>query len=239
MEVVMTSQELRNYQMLGRVRDFGTAHRDLFPARSVAGKLFAAVAAAADELQQHETTESAGRGGEQEGVASKAAARASLRRQVSAIAKTARASEVPGLSLGKFRASLACGDERLLSQARTFLKEAKPFADTFVAHELPPDFLSQLRAAIEAFEQAMAARASGRNQRVGARASIEATMEAGLRAVRRLGDIVPNRLQDPSAVALWNGARRMERGPRTRNGAAAVAAEPSPSPSAVTPAPAA
>jgi hypothetical protein len=236
MEAVMTNQEIRNYQMLGRVRDFGTAHRDLFPARSVAGKLFAAVAAAADDLQQHETTESAGRGGEQEGAVSKAAARAELRRQVGAIAKTARASEVPGL--GKFRASLSCGDERLLSQARTFLQEAKPFAETFVAHELPSNFLRQLQAAIDAFEQAMRERASGRDQRVGARASIEATMEAGLRAVRRLSDIVPNKLQNPSAVALWNGARRMERGPRTKSGAA-VAPEPSPSPSAVTPAPAA
>jgi hypothetical protein len=152
--------------------------------------------------------------------------------------QTARASEVPGLG-GTFRPPAAGSDERLLSQARTFLKEAKPFASTFVAHELPPNFLSQLRAAIEAFEQATVERRSGRDQRVAARASIEATMEAGLRAVRRLSAIVPNRLQDPSAVALWNGARRVEYGGRTKNGAAAVVPEPSPSTSAVTPAPAA
>jgi hypothetical protein len=127
MEVVMTNEEMRKYQMLVRVRDFGAARRDLFPARSVAGKLFAAVAAAADALQQHETTEIAGRGGEQDGAVSTTAARAALRRQVGAIAQTARAAEAPGLG-GTFRASLSCGDERLLSQARTFLKEAKPFA---------------------------------------------------------------------------------------------------------------
>jgi hypothetical protein len=232
----MTSQEMRKYQMLGRVREFGAAHRDLFPARSVAGKLFAAVAAAADALQQYETTEMAGRGGEQDGAASKAAAREALRRQVGAIAQTARAAEAPGLG-GKFRASLSCSDERLLSQARTFLKEAKPFADTFVAHELPSNFLRQLQAAIEAFERAMRERASGRDQRVGARARIEATMTTGLRAVRRLSAIVPNKLQDPSAVALWEGARRFDRGVRAKNGAAAVAPESSPSP--VTAAPAA
>src|SRR6516164_4970944 len=167
----MTELELRQYQMLVRMRDFGAAHRDLFPRRSIAGKLFAAVADAADALQQHETAELAGRGGEQEGVA----ARAALRRQVSASVQTARASEVPGLG-GTFRASPAGSDERLLSQARTFLKEAKPFVDTFVAHELPPNFLGQLRAAIEALEQAMLARTTGRDQRVGARASIEAAM---------------------------------------------------------------
>jgi hypothetical protein len=230
MEAVMTNQEIRKYQMLGRVRDFGAAHRDLFPARSVAGKLFAAVAAAAEALQQHETTESAGRGGEQEGAASKAAARAALRRQVGAIAHTARAAEVPGLG-GKFRALLSCNDERLLSQARTFLKEAKPFAETFVAHELPSNFLRQLQAAIDAFEQAMQVRASGRDQRVGARARIDASMKTALHAVRRLNAIVPNRLDDPAAVALWNMARRVDAG-RVKSDEAAVpnGSEPSSSP---------
>jgi hypothetical protein len=236
MEVVMTNQDIRKYQMLCRVGEFGAAHRDLFPARSVAGKLFAAAAAAADSLQQYETTELAGRGGEQDGVASKAVARTALRRQVSAIVRTAQASEVPGLG-GKFRVSPSCSDERLLSQARTFLKEAKPFADTFVAHELAPDFLSQLRAAIEAFERATLTRMSGRKQRVGARADMEAAMEAGLRAVRRLNAIVPNRLQEPSVVALWNSARRIESGARAKNGEASVA--PQPSPTAGTHAPAA
>ena len=232
----MTALEIRKYQLFVRVREFGATHRDLFPARSVAGKLFAAVAAAADALRQGDSKELAGRGGEQDAAASQRAARTALRRQVRAIAQTAAAAEAPGLG-SKFRASLNCNDERLLSQARTFLTEAKPFAGTFVAHELPSNFLRQLQAAIEAFEQAMRERASGRDQRVGARAGIEATMATGLRAVRRLSAIVPNKLQDPSVVALWNGARRLEYGARAKNGAAAVA--PEPSPSAVTAAPAA
>src|SRR5262245_49580299 len=231
----MTSHEIRQYQMLARVRDFGATHRDLFPARSVAGKLFAAVTAAADALQHHDAQELAGRGGQQEGAASKAAARAALRRQVRAVAQTAAAAETPGLG-GKFRASLACSDERLLSQARTFLEEAKPFVETFVAHELPPTFLRQLQTAIDALERAKSERASGRAQRVAARARIEATMEAALGAVRRLNAIVPNRLDDPAAVALWNGARKIEYGARTKNGGAAIAAEPAPAQSAVTPA---
>jgi len=223
----MTELEIRKYQTLVRVRDFGAAHRDLFPARSVAGKLFAAVAEAADALPQHETTELAGRGGQQDGAASKAAARAVLRRQVRAIALVAGAADVPGLG-AKFRASLSCSDERLLSQARSFLKEAKPFADTFVAHELPSNFLRQLQEAIDAFEAATSERATGRAQRVGARARIEATMEEGLRAVRRLSAIVPNKLDDPAAVAMWDLARRIDYGrvktdePAAPNGSAAT-----------------
>jgi hypothetical protein len=216
----MTSQEMRKYQMLGRVREFGAAHRDLFPARSVAGKLFGAVAAAADALQQYETTEMAGRGGEHDGAASKAAAREALRRQVGAIAQTARAAEAPGLG-GKFRASLDCNDERLLSQARSFLEEAKPFAETFVAHELPSSFLRQLQAATDAFERAMRERASGRDQRVAARARFGASMKAAVHAVRRLNAIVPNKLDDPAAVVLWNLARRIDYG-RVRKSEPAV-----------------
>jgi hypothetical protein len=206
----MTIEDIRKYQMLVRVQEFGTAHRDLFPARTVAGKLFAA-------------------------VASKTAARAVLRGRLRAIARIAATADVPGLG-AKFRASLDCNDERLLSQGRTFLEEAKPFAETFVAHELPSNFLRQLQAAIDAFEGAMGERASGRDQRVGARARIEATMKEGLRAVRRLSAIVPNKLQDPASVTLWNGARRIEYGGRTKNSEAPVAPGPSTSAGAQAPA---
>ena len=34
----MTNKEIRKYQMLVRVHEFGAAHQHLFPARSVAGK---------------------------------------------------------------------------------------------------------------------------------------------------------------------------------------------------------
>jgi len=204
----MTTVEIRKYQMLVRVRDFGVAHRDLFPARSITGKLFAEVTAAADALREHQTAELAAQGSTQDGVLSKAAARAALRRQVQAIAQTARAVEAPGL-VGKFRASLSCGDARLLSQALMFVKEAKPFEETFVAHDLPPDFLKKLQAAIDAFEQAIDQRTSGRKQWLAARSDIEDAMEEGLRAARRLSGLVPNKLEDRATVALWNDARRV------------------------------
>jgi hypothetical protein len=211
MEVVMTNSEIRRYQMLVRVRDFGAAHRELFSKSSVAGKLFAIVADAADAVQRHETTELAGRGGEQKGATSKAEARLTLRRRVAAIANTARACEEQGLA-DQFRATVSCSDARLVSQARTFLEEAKPFVKTFVAHELPSNFLSELREAIEAFEQASGERTSARDRRIGAQARIGAIMETALGAVRRLNRIVPNRLQDPAAIALWTGARRVQYG---------------------------
>jgi hypothetical protein len=216
----MTSQEMRKHEMLMRVRQFGEAHRHLFPARSVAGKLFAAVAAAAEALQQYASNELAGRSGEQEGVLSKATARAALRRQLRAISKTAGAIDAPGFP-GKFRAVLDASNAGLLQEARTFLEEAKPLAGTFVAHELPPNFLAKLREGVDALERAMDERTSGRAQREGARGSIEAAMAEGLRAVRRLSAIVPNKLQDPGVSRQWDLARRTERA-RVRNSGTAA-----------------
>jgi hypothetical protein len=212
----MTNEEIRKYQMLVRVREFGAAHRDLFPARTVAGKLFAAVASAADALQQYDSRELAGRGGEQDAIESRAAARSALRRQLRAIARVAAATEVPGLG-AKFRGSLDGKDEQLLSLARTFLDEAEPFVETFVAHELPSNFLRLLQGAIDAFERAMGERASGRAERVGARTRFDVTMTAALHAVRRLNAIVPNKLDDPGTVALWNLARHIDSG-RVKSG---------------------
>ena len=216
----MTSEEIRKSEMLARVRQFGDAHRDLFPARSVAGKLFAAVGAASAALQQYAAKEVAGRNGEQEGVLSKTAARADLRRQLRAISTTAAAIEAPGFP-GRFRAVLDVSNARLIEQARAFLDEAKPLADTFVAHELPPNFLAKLREGVEALVQAMGERSSGRAQRAGARGSIEATMAEGLRAVRRLNAVVSNKLQDPGVARQWALARRIEPA-RVRNGSPAA-----------------
>jgi hypothetical protein len=216
----MTRKAISKYQMLLRVRDFGDARRDLFPARSVAGKLFAAVAAAVDALQQHDSTELAACDGEQDAAVSKMAARAALRRQVRMIAQTAAAAGLSGLR-GTFRASLDCNDHWLLSQARSILQEAKPFAATFVAHELPSNFLGQLLAAVDAFERARGERASSRDQRVAARARFEASMEAALRAVKQLNAIVSNKLNDTAGMLSWNLARRVDYR-RVRSSAAAT-----------------
>jgi hypothetical protein len=72
--------------------------------------------------------------------------------------------------------------------------------------------MRQLQAGIDGFERAMRERASGRDQRVGARARFDASMKTALDALRRLNAIVPNRLDDPAAVALWNRARRIDSG---------------------------
>ena len=49
----MTSMETKRYEMLDRVREFGDAHADRFPASSLAREQFAAVAVAVKELSAY------------------------------------------------------------------------------------------------------------------------------------------------------------------------------------------
>src|SRR5215471_21307078 len=125
----MRTDDLRKMQMFLRVREFGGARRDMFPAASFAGKLFAAVAAAADALEQQLSSNPGVRGTPREGTTWKAIAREALRRRLSTIATLARALalDTPGIA-DKFKIPLNCSDARLLVVARSFATNSRPLA---------------------------------------------------------------------------------------------------------------
>ena len=227
----MRIDDLRKQQMLRRVRDFGAAHRDVFPASSRAGKLLAAVTAAVGALEQQLSKQPGGRGAPRDGTTEKAIARAALRRRLATIATMARALalDTPGLA-DKFRVPLDCSDERLLVIARAFARDARPLVKQFIAHDMPPDFLAALGEEIDAFVAATTRVQAGREEYRATRAGIDATLQKALRAVTQLNAIVRARLQDDrTALASWDGARRLDYPPRARKDARAVAqpAEPS------------
>jgi hypothetical protein len=208
----MNSVETRRYEMLVRVRDFGVAKSGQFPSSTVGGQAFAAVAAAVASLNEHAAAHLSGRGSAREGRASKAVAREALRDDLDAIVRTARALalDMPGLD-DKFRAPRGSGDQAVLSAARAFIRDATPLAQAFISHDMPADFLEDLAADIREFEDATREQEAGKDTHVLARAAIEAAMELGLDAVRRLDAVVPNRLRnDDAALATWERARRVE-----------------------------
>ncbi len=49
----MNARDIRRYEMLVRVRDFGSAQSDLFPASTLGGQAFATVAASVAAVSQH------------------------------------------------------------------------------------------------------------------------------------------------------------------------------------------
>jgi hypothetical protein len=223
----MTRMEMRRYAMLARVRDFGQAHRDLFPESSVGGQAFATVAAAVAELSDHAVAKMSSA---REGIRAKTEARHGLIERLEAIVRTARAIAVdrPGFD-DSFRLPRQHSDEALVTIARVFVQDAEATKDQFVAHGLADTFLAELQKLLEKFEQAARDREAGRSARIAAHAGIERALLAGLAAVRKLDVVVANQLQhDLAALAVWEGERRLDSPRRLK--AAALPIKPAPTP---------
>jgi hypothetical protein len=213
----MNELETKRYQMLTRVREFGAQHASAFPADSFGGQTFAEVGAVITALAGYDTAQSVGRGGARESTVSKATARAALYEHLLAINVTARALalDTPGLET-KFRMPRSGTDQALLTAGRAFAADAVPLAGEFQKHEMPAHFIDELHADIASLEEALSGRARSRDSHVAATASLDATMERGIKAVQRLNAIVRNKFRDdPAALAAWESASHVERRSRT------------------------
>jgi len=206
----MRKRDIRRLQMLEHVRDFGATHRDVFPQASFAGRMFAVVADAVEALKHHAAKELAGRNDVRAGTESKEKTRMTLRRRLSAVSRFARvvAVDMPGFDAA-FRVRFDCSDERLLARARSLLKAARPLAQTFVDHDMPLNLLAKLQEDVDAFDTAIASREHSHGRRTTARTGIDAEIRKGLLAAKRLDAIVPHKIEDRGALAIWNAGRRV------------------------------
>ena len=232
----MNGQDMRRYEMLVRVREFGNTHAAIFPPSTVGGQAFAEVTTAIESLKAHGAEYASGRGSARETATTKGIARAALREDIDAIIRTARAMGItnPGIE-DKFRPPRGSGDLGLLNTARAFARDAAPMSNEFFAYSMPEDFIDDLNRDIRAFEEAMRGRDAGTGAHIAARAALDTTMEAALNALKRLDAAVPNRLKgDTAALAVWTRARRLapasRRGESTDAAPEAVPVAPAPIP---------
>jgi hypothetical protein len=226
----MKSLDVKKYNMLVRVREYGAARADLFPPGSLGARTFGEIGDVVDRLNASATSESSGRRAARQGVVSKAAARAALRSALEAVTRTARgiAVDAPDI-LGKFQMPDGQNDHQLTTTARQFADDAAPLAAAFVVHGLPKSFVADLHAALATFERATSGRALGRETHVGARADIAAALDLAFETLQRLDAIVENRIGgDPSALAAWRLARNVGRTPARTAGPAPSAHPPAP-----------
>src|ERR1051325_1435466 len=143
----MKTIDVPRYNMLTRVAAFGTAHRDLFPAAGAAGRLFAAVSTAVDQLGDHIRAQATQEGTARGGAISKAVARDALRQALEAIAQTAHALAMPELA-GTFQLPNGRSDHELVKAAGAFGEHAAPLGAKLVDHGLPETFLADLQSAV-------------------------------------------------------------------------------------------
>ena len=107
-----------------------------------------------------------------------------------------------------------------LSAARAFAADAAPLVAAFVRHERPGDFLERLNRHIAEFEQALSRQTDGVETRVAATAAIDAAIDHGMNAVRRLDVIVENKFEDdPATLAAWTTVSHTERAPHSSSAA--------------------
>jgi len=211
----MDNSEMRRFDMFTRLRDFGAEHADAFPATTLGGRSFAEINAVVEALTSQTVAQSSGLAAARQSISGKATARAALRDELEMITRTARAMAIdtPGLD-DKFRLPRSDAGQALVTASRTFRADAEPLKAEFIAHDMPEDFLETLDSLIGDFEQTLVSRHQSAAAHVAASATIDAEIERGMNAARRLDSIVRNKFHnDPGLLAAWESARHIERVP--------------------------
>jgi hypothetical protein len=209
----MTNLETRKFNMLTRVRDFGSAHASSFPTNSLGGELFIHVTEIVETLEGFASEKSSTKGESKQSTTSKVIARATLKEMLEAIRRTARAIAVttPGFD-EKFRFPKSFNDQNLSSSARAFAADALPLKAEFIRHEMSANFIVELNAAIEQFDRATSESNLSSEARFSATQSLSATIGKAMKIVLQLDAVVRNKFKnDPIITAAWAQAAKVER----------------------------
>lgn len=214
----MNDSANRAREAFARAHVFTQAHATDFAPTSLGTELFASLADILRDLDKHAAEQASSRGSAFEGTTTREEARRELRADLKAINLTARAmaADVPGID-EKFRMPPIGNDQILLSAARAVLAHATPLAAQFIAHEMPADFLDDLRDDIAALEAAINNQSSAVGGSVGARVAVEAKVDAGIAVLNKITAIMRNKYaDDPATLAEWMSASHIERAPRRK-----------------------
>lgn len=224
----MKDVETRCFEMFQRVNRFGADEAAFFASNPFVTSYFEEIQQLVADIRAHADAQVTGLSSARQFTQSKAAAREEVLRDMAAIRRTARSMsrDFPGLE-EKFRFSSELKDQDLLSAARTFAAEALPLKAEFLKRGLRPDFIQDLTADTNAFEQALSSRTEQKHTHVSATATIDDLLERGLKMVRELDPIMRNLFEEkPGKLAAWLSASRVERAPRR------TAPAPAPAPTA-------
>jgi hypothetical protein len=196
------------------VAAFGEKYAADFAATSIGGQQLAIIRAAVTGTASLGAAQVSGADGTHSGVLSKVACRQHLHDDLLGIATAAHSLVLLGTAEldGKFLMPRSGGDQAMLNAARAFQIDAVPFTAQFISLGLAADFLTQLGAAITAFEAAIAAKGSALGTQAGATGGLEATAHQAAIALHVLNTIVKNTCKnDPAKLAEWATASHIEK----------------------------
>jgi hypothetical protein len=230
----MNDKQRRRFERVLRGAAFGRERAADFPASGKGGQALARLGAAVTEIETLDTERASRKRETQQATGSKAEARAALRRQLAAISDTAETigREHPELRGAFPRPWSNANDQNLLASARDFAAAVPAHAARFVEYEMPADFVESLNAVITNFERAGGQQLEGGGGSVAATAALEAALARAEDELERFDTAARNKYRgDAAALAAWESARRLERAPARRRGAATADPAKSPQPS--------
>jgi hypothetical protein len=204
----VTRRERIRYEMFQRVRDFGTAHRDVFPNGSAGAQAFAKVADAVAAFETHLDAKSTTAAQSRQ---TKTTARNALKARMRGVIRTSRGvARVAADGREALRMPVRRSDIALLTAARACVKAAKPIEADCMHLGLPATFLADLGDAIDDYERVIRDRRTHRDAAAAAQKGITAAIADGFAAIRTLDIVVTNAVEkDPERFAAWRRDRRL------------------------------
>jgi hypothetical protein len=215
----MNDKQRLRYERLVRAFSYGAEHAPDFPPTTRGGQAHArlgeAIAAAEEQDAAGITNQRAG----QQSTTRREVGREALQTALAAISDTAATIglDYPEVRDGFRRMRSNVTDQTLIGTARSFAAAALPLKARFIEYDLPPDFLERLDEQIDSFEEAIGAQTAHASARVAATAALEDALKRGEQELEKLDTAVRNKFSgDPSKLAAWESARRMERTGRSK-----------------------
>jgi hypothetical protein len=200
----MKSTQIQNYQMLTRVVAFTADHVNSFPKTSAAAEILAGLRPIVDDLANQASAQVASEGAMREARNVRAAARESLAQRLTLSEHVARVMNSDVLQMPKRRR-----DHDLISTAQALVQSGSSLDKEFSRHGLS---LAELGEAARAVEQANFEYSTAKAKRASAIQKFGIEEAKALAYLERLDVLARMTLADnPSALAAWAVARRVNR----------------------------
>lgn len=217
----MDDLERRQTEALVRVNNFGIQNAAAISAFPKAVAAFAVIQAAITQLEQIGALRTSSHQTKLSSSARRKLMRNELYAEISRIVKIAADIErdEPDF-VNKFRLPRANKSDLVwLETARAFAADLTAVKHLFVEYGFLADFIDDLTADADAFEQAINQQDTANRGRVGANADIDEILGDALKAKRTLDVIVPNIFRDDAGkLADWTAASHVEKTPKRNKG---------------------
>lgn len=211
----MTDRETNMQDMFIRVTQFDEVNKADYADLPEAKRNFDIIRAELDGLEDDSAAQVSGAQGR--AVEQKSVLAAAIKRKMKRYSRTARALNFDDPGFRRlFRIPNDNNYQLILATAREFVEEARRFEADFKRLGIPASLADELEDDIEAFEEALGAKAGAQLETAGATAGIDGRIERAMLAAKILDPIMHNvYFDDPVKIAEWTTARHVKKAPKS------------------------